>query len=124
VAAVAAVLGGSSHRYSFNGNGSALSAGATGYLTVPFACTISAWNMSVTREPRGWTSGSYRLALPFELWQFDHRIRHASDQHRHLDSLDDASGWTTAVATNDIVGMKLSAVASATFVNLTVECDQ
>jgi hypothetical protein len=125
VAAVAAVSAARAIGYSFNGNGSALSAGATGYLTVPFACTISAWNMSVDQGtaavdiwklPTGTSipnSGNSITASAMPAISTGTSI--------HSTTL---AGWTTAVATNDIVGMKLSAVASATFVNLTVECDQ
>jgi hypothetical protein len=34
------------------------------------------------------------------------------------------TGWTTAVAKNDIVGINLKVVSGPTFANLVVECDQ
>jgi hypothetical protein len=125
VAAVSTVSTARAFGYSFSGNGAALSAGATGYLTVPFACTISAWNMSVDqgtaavdiwKVPTGSSipnSGNSITASATPAISTGTSI--------HATTL---TGWTTTVAANDIVGINLKVVAAATFVNLTVECDQ
>lgn len=125
VAAVSSVSTARAIGYSFNGNGSALSAGATGYLTVPFACTISAWNMSVDTGTA--TVDVWKIASGTGLPTVSNTITAsatpaiASNNSLHSTTL---TGWTTAVAANDIVGINLKVTASATVVNLTLECDQ
>ena len=117
-----------SHRafgYTFNGAGAALTSGQTGYLTVPFSCTISAWNMSVDTGTA--TVDIWKIASGTGLPTISNTITAsatpaiASNNSLHSTTL---TGWTTAVAANDIVGVNLKATASATVVNLTVECDQ
>ena len=117
-----------SHRafgYTFNGAGAALTSGQTGYLTVPFSCTISAWNMSVDTGTA--TVDIWKIASGTGLPTISNTITAsatpaiASNNSLHSTTL---TGWTTAVAANDIVGINLKATASATVVNLTVECDQ
>ena len=117
-----------SHRafgYTFNGAGTALTSGQTGYLTVPFSCTISAWNMSVDTGTA--TVDVWKIASGTGLPTISNTITAsatpaiASNNSLHSTTL---TGWTTAVAANDIVGINLKATASATVVNLTVECDQ
>jgi len=111
--------------YTFNGAGTALTSGQTGYLTVPFACTISAWNMSVDTGTA--TVDVWKIATGTGIPTISNTITAsatpaiASNNSLHSTTL---TGWTTAVAANDIVGINLKATASATVVNLTVECDQ
>ena len=125
VAAVSTVSTARAFGHSFSGNGSALSAGATAYLTVPFACTISAWNMSVDQGSA--SVDIWKVATGSSVPTIGNSITAAapptisSGTAIHSTLL---TGWTTAVTTNDIVGINLKSVASATFVNLTVECDQ
>ena len=125
VAAVSAVSTARAFGYSFNGSGSALSAGSTGYLTVPFACTMSAWSMSVDQGTA--TVDVWKVASGTSIPTVANTITAAATPAIstgtaiHSTAL---TGWTTAVAANDIVGINLKAVSSATIVNLTVECDQ
>jgi hypothetical protein len=125
VAAVSTVSTARAFGYSFNGNGSALAAGATGYLTVPFACTISAWNMSVDQGTAA--VDIWKLPIGTSIPNSGNSITASampaisSGTSIHSTTL---TAWTTAVAANDIVGINLKTVGSATFVNLTMECDQ
>jgi len=111
--------------YTFNGAGTALVAGQTGYLTIPFACTISAWNMSVDTGTA--TVDVWKIATGTAIPTVSNTITAsalpaiASNTSLHSTTL---TGWTTAVAANDIVGINLKTTASATVVNLTLECDQ
>ena len=111
--------------YTFNGAGTALTAGQTGYYTVPFACTISAWNMTVDTGTA--TVDIWKIATGTGIPTISNTITAsatpaiASNNSLHSTTL---TGWTTAVAVNDIVGINLKATASATVVNLTVQCDQ
>jgi hypothetical protein len=125
VATVSTVSTARAFGYSFNGNGSALSAGATGYLTVPFACTISAWNISVdtgTATVDVWKTAT-GTAIPTSSNTITASATPAISSGTSVHSTT-LTGWTTSVSANDIVGINLKASSSATNVNLTVECDQ
>lgn len=103
----------------------ALTAPNVGYVTVPYACTISAWNISVNAGTA--TVDIWKIATGTAVPTVANTITSAavpaisSGTSIHSTTL---TGWTTAVAANDIFGFNLQAVATATFVNLTVECDQ
>lgn len=112
----------------FDGGGSALTGGATTvkYLTVPFACTISATTIMAdagTATVKTWkvatgtaipTSGSNLISTS--------GISLASGTALHTAGASDFT--TTTVTANDMFGFNLSAVATATQVNFIVECDQ
>jgi len=109
---------------SFDGGGSALTAGGVTYFTVPFACTISAWNITVDGGTA--TVDIWKIATGTAIPTNTNSITAAatpaisSGTAIHSTTL---TGWTTSVAANDIVGIALEAVATATTVNLTVQCD-
>lgn len=114
---------------SFDGGGAALTAGKTTYVTVPYACTISAWNILVDagtatvdiwRKPTGTaipTAGDTITAAAVPA------ISAGTAVHSTV-----TTGWcgtgTCAIAQNDIIGINLKATATATFVNMVVQCDQ
>jgi hypothetical protein len=111
--------------YTFWAGGAALSSGVTGYLTVPFACTISAWNMAVdqgTATVDVWKTAT-GTAIPTIANSITASATPAISSGTAIHSTT-LPGWTTSVALDDIVGVNLKAVASATVVNLTVECVQ
>lgn len=98
----------------------------TAYFTVPYACTISAWNINVA--PSG--------TATFDIWVIppgtaiptvSNSITAsalpaiASGTALHSTTL---TGWTTAVAANSNVALQLKIVATATYASLVVECDQ
>ncbi|HWR52243.1 MAG TPA: hypothetical protein VN428_14120 [Bryobacteraceae bacterium] len=111
--------------YSFNGGASALTAPLTAYLTVPFACTISAWNLIVDQG-----------TATVDIWKLAQGNGNPAIANTITGSATPAiasgteatgttlTGWTTAVAARDRVAISLTAVSAATFVNLTVECVQ
>ncbi len=111
--------------YSFDGGGSALTAGATGYLTLPYACTIAAWNISVDAGTA--TVDIWKLATGTAIPTISNTITASAipaistGTSIHSTTL---TSWTTSVAANDIIGINLKVVATATFVNLTVQCNQ
>lgn len=125
VATVSTVSTARAITYSFNGNGAALSAGAKAYLTVPYACTITAWNISV--DAGAATIDVWKTATGTAIPTVSNTITAsatpaiASGTTIHSTNL---TGWTTAVASNDVMGFNLKAVTAATFANLTLECDQ
>ncbi len=109
----------------FSGGGSTLSAGTTYYLTTPFACTISGWNM--TADTGTATVDIWKVATGTAIPTASNSITAgaqpaiSSGTAAHGTTL---TGWTTAVAANDIWGFNLKAVSGATVVSLVVECDQ
>ena len=110
---------------SFDGGGSALTAGKTTYVTVPFACTIAAWNILVDTGTA--TIDIWKIATGTAIPTVANTITAsatpaiAANTAIHSTTL---TGWTTVVAANDIVGVNLKVVSGATFANLVVECDQ
>lgn len=112
--------------YTFDGNGSALSSGVTKYLTVPFACTISAWNFAVdtgTATIKLWKVATTGTAIPTVSNSISTSgVSIATGTAVHSTTVSDFT--TTAISANDIIGFNLFAVSSATFVNFILECDQ
>ncbi|HEY4340281.1 MAG TPA: hypothetical protein VGM97_10085 [Steroidobacteraceae bacterium] len=111
--------------FTFDGNGSTLSSGVTKYLTVPFACTISAWNFAVdtgTATVKLWKVAT-GTAIPTVANSINTSgVSIASGTAIHSTTVTDFT--STAVSANDIIGFNLFAVSSATYVNFMLECDQ
>lgn len=111
--------------YSFDGGGTALTAGVTGYLTVPYACTIAAWNISVDAGTA--TVDLWKIATGTAVPTISNTITASAipaistGTSVHSTTL---TGWTTTVTANDIVAVNLKVTATASFVNLTVQCNQ
>lgn len=128
VAAVSTVSTARGFGYTFNGNGSALTAGATqiGYVTVPFACTISAWNITTdvgTASIDVWkiATGTAHPTVSNTILSGGYLVNSGTSIHSTSTSL----FTTTTVAANDILAFNLEAVSSSpTNVNVTLECDQ
>jgi hypothetical protein len=109
----------------FDGGGSALTSGKTYFVTIPFSCAISAWNIAVDIGTA--TVDVWKVATGTAIPTVSNTIT-ASAQPVistgtaiHSTTL---TGWTTAVSANDIVGINLKTVSSATLVSVGVECDQ
>jgi hypothetical protein len=105
--------------------GSALTAGSVVYFTVPYACTISAWNIAVdagtvTFDIWKIASGS---AVPTVSNAITASAKPALSSGTALHSTS-MSGWTTSVTANDIFGIQLNTVATAKFAELDIQCNQ
>lgn len=102
-----------------------LTAGATAYFTMPYACTIAAWNIAVNAGTA--TVDIWKIATGTAIPTGANTITASatpaisSGTAVHSTTL---TGWTTTVAANDIIGINLEVVSGALFVNLTVECNQ
>jgi hypothetical protein len=102
----------------------ALVAGQVTYFTVPYACTIVAWN--IVADAGTVTFDIWKIATGTAIPTISNTIvasakpALASGTAIHSTSM---SGWTTSVTANDIVGIKLDTVATATFVRLDVQCN-
>ncbi len=111
--------------YAFDGGGSALTAGPTGYQTIPYSCTIAAWNISVdagTATVDIWKKAT-GTAIPTVADTITASATPAISTGTSIHSTT-LTSWTTSVAANDIIGINLKTVATASFVSLTVQCDQ
>jgi hypothetical protein len=111
--------------YTFDGGGSALTSGLTRYLTVPFACTLSAWNIAVdtgTATLKTWKVGTGTAVPTVSNTLSTSGVSIASGTAIHSATMTDFS--STTVTANDIFGFNLYAVSTATQVNFILECDQ
>jgi hypothetical protein len=110
----------------FDGGGSALTSGATQttYFTVPFACTIAAWNITV--DTGTITFDIWKIATGTAIPTSANTITAAAlpaistGTAIHSTTL---TGWTTSVSANDIFGININTVATATKASLTVQCN-
>jgi hypothetical protein len=112
--------------YSFNSS-SALTTGLTAYGNVPFACTISAWTISLSPADTA-TVDVWKVATGSAVPTVSNTITASAvpaittGTSVHSSTL---TGWTTSVSANDLFAVNIKAIGgTATFVNLTVECDQ
>jgi hypothetical protein len=111
--------------YLFDGGGAPLSAGITRSYSVPYACTISSWDMTVdagTATVDVWKVAS-GTTTPGSANSITASATPAIASGTALHG-SDLTSWTTSVAAHDIVAFHLSAVAGATAVSLVLECDQ
>lgn len=109
--------------------GSALVAGASGAgdvsFTVPYACTIAAWNMTLDAGTA--TIDVWKIATGTAIPTVTNTITAsalpaiASGTALHSTTL---TGWTTAVAANDIFVLQIKTVATAKFVEIDLQCNQ
>lgn len=105
--------------------GSALSSGSVVYFTVPYACTISAWNITV--DAGTVTFDIWKIASGSAIPTVSNTITASAlpalstGTALHSTTL---TGWTTSVTANDIVGIQLNTVATAKYAEIDVECDQ
>lgn len=109
----------------FDGGGTALTSGKTTYLTVPFACAISAWN--ITADTGTVSFDVWKVATGTAIPTISNTIMTggylslASGTALHSTTL--TTFTTTTVSTNDILGINLEAVSGATEVSLVIACN-
>lgn len=109
----------------FDGGGSALTSGstATAYFTVPFACTISAWDATV--DTGTITFDVWKVATGTAIPTVTNTITSSAlpaistGTALHSTTL---TGWTTSVSADDIFGININTVATATKASLILEC--
>jgi hypothetical protein len=103
----------------------ALTSGDVVYFTVPYACTIAAWNITVNAG-----------TVTFDIWKIATGTAVPTVSNSIVASAKPAlstgtalhstsmSGWTTSVTANDIFGIKLDTVATATYAEIDIQCNQ
>ncbi|MES2034815.1 MAG: hypothetical protein V4466_11605 [Pseudomonadota bacterium] len=105
--------------------GSALTSGSVVYFTIPYACTISAWNITV--DAGTVTFDIWKIATGTAIPTVSNTITASAlpalstGTALHSTTL---TSWTTSVTANDIIGIQLKTVATAKYAELDVECDQ
>jgi len=110
----------------FDGGGSALTSGKTVYVTVPFACTIAGYN--ITADAGTASFDVWKIATGTAIPTVANTIISGSSylalaSGTALHSASTGSFTTTAVSANDIVGINLEAVATATELSLVIQCN-
>ena len=104
---------------------SGLTSGSVVYFTVPYACTISAWNITV--DAGTVTFDIWKIATGTAVPTVTNTITASAlpalstGTAKHSTTL---TGWTTSVTANDIIGIQLNTVATAKYAEIDVECDQ
>jgi hypothetical protein len=104
---------------------SALTSGSIVYFTVPYACTIQAWNISVDAGTA--TLDIWKIATGTANPTVSNTITASAlpaistGTAIHSTTL---TGWTTSVSVNDIFGFQLKTVATAKYVEIDVQCNQ
>jgi hypothetical protein len=110
---------------SFSGGGGALTAGLVNYFTVPFACTVSAWSMTVdtgTIAIDVWKVAT-GTAIPTVSNTITASAVPAISTGTAFHSAT-VTGWTTSVAANDIFAFNIKAASGPTVASIVLECDQ
>lgn len=108
-------------------NSSALATSDVQYVTVPFACTISAYNLLIDAADATikfkWWKVATGTAIPTSANSINTAgVGVPSGTAVHSTTLTDFTA--TAVAANDIIAFAVSAANTAKYVNGTLECDQ
>jgi hypothetical protein len=105
--------------------GAALTAGSTVYFTVPYACTIAAYNATLDAGTAAFDV--WKIATGTAVPTVANTITAAalptisSGTAIHSTTL---TGWNTSVVANDIFGIKLQTVSTAKFAELDLQCNQ
>lgn len=105
-------------------SGNSVSAGATVYLTVPFACTINGWNITAdqgTATIKLWKAATGTAVPTVSNSISTSGFSLASGTAVHSTNVSDLT--TTTVSANDIIGFNLFAVSGSTYVNFVAQCD-
>jgi hypothetical protein len=103
----------------------ALTSGSIVYFTVPYACTIAAWDISV--DAGTVTFDIWKIATGTAIPTVSNTITASAKPalstgtSLHSTSM---SGWTTAVTANDIFGIQLNTVATAKYAEIDITCNQ
>jgi hypothetical protein len=105
-----------------DGGGSVLTAGVAGYITIPYACTISGWSVQADQ------SGSVSV----DVWKTAAAIPGSANKisgsagpslaGAQLAQSATLTGWTTSVNPNDVVGFSVASASSITRATVIVNC--
>lgn len=105
--------------------GSALTTNLVRYVTVPFACTLSGWNILVdagTTTIKTWKIATGTAIPTVSNVLSTSGVAISTGTAIHSTTMTDFS--STAVSQNDILAVTDTAVSTAKMINITFECDQ
>lgn len=109
----------------FNGGGSAITSGSVTYVTVPFACTITGFN--ITADTGTISFDVWKIGTGTAIPTIANTIMTGGflslSSGTAIHSTSTALFTTTAVSANDIFGFNVHAVSSATNVSLVISCN-
>lgn len=109
----------------FDGGGSALSSGKTAYFTIPFACTITGYN--ITADTGTVSFDVWKIATGTAIPTVTNSILTggflALSTGTALHVVGTGLFTTTAVTAFDIIGVNIQAVSSATVISLVIPCN-
>jgi hypothetical protein len=106
-----------------DGGGSAITTGTKGFIVVPFSCTIQTW--SVVSDQSG--------SIVLDVWKSTGVPSNANTitasakptlSSAQLAVAQAATGWTTAVAANDVLGFEVESASTVTKATLTIACQR
>jgi hypothetical protein len=106
-----------------DGGGEAITTGTKGYAVVPFACTIQSW--SVVADQSG--------SIVLDVWKHTAVPTNSNTitasakptlSAAQLAVAQAATGWTTAVSANDVLGFEVESAATVTRATLTIACQR
>lgn len=105
--------------------GPTLTSGSVAYFTIPFAGTITAWNITV--DAGTVTFDIWKIASGTSIPTISNSITASAlpalstGTAKHSTTL---TGWTTAIAANDIFGIQVNSVATAKYVEIDIQVNQ
>ncbi len=111
---------------SFDGGGSVLTTAALAYVTVPFACTLAGYNIvadtgTVSFDVWKIATGTAKPAIANSIISGTSWLALSSGTALHSTST--SSLTTTTVTANDIFAFSIEAVATATKISITLQCN-
>ncbi len=102
-----------------DGGGSAITTGVKHYLSIPFACTITGWD--IVADQSGSISveiDKHAAAVPNTSTDKISASAPVSLSSAQLAQGGSISGWTTAIAANDVLGYNVASAATLTRVTI------
>jgi hypothetical protein len=106
-----------------DGGGEAITTGTKGYAVVPFSCTIQSW--SVVADQSG--------SIVLDVWKHTAVPTNSNTitasakptlSAAQLAVAQAATGWTTAVSANDVLGFEVESATTVTRATLTIACQR
>jgi hypothetical protein len=104
-----------------DGGGEAITSGTKGFIVVPFSCTIQNW--SVVADQSG--------SIVLDVWKHTALPSNSNTitasakptlSAAQLAVAQAATGWTTAVSANDVIGFEVESATTVTRATLTIPC--
>ena len=105
-----------------DGGGSACTTGVKGYITVPFACTITGWSITADGASPTCTWDIWKIGSGTALPTVSNTIMGTKPalSTGNVKISTTLTSWTTSISADDIIGFNLDAIATATRISLEI----